>query len=580
MTSARTGLQSLGRALMLPIAVLPIAGLLLRLGQPDIVTLGLNHTAGTLLSAAGGTIFDQLGLLFAVGVATGFARDGNGAACLAGVTCFLVATKGAEVFLNVPAGIGTGLDEATRSALQSAWRAATIQKFDVPLGTIAGLVGGHFYNRFSTLKLPDYLAFFGGRRFVPIISGVAGVAIAAIFGLSLGPLTAGVDALSHGVVESGNLGLFAFGLLNRLLIPTGLHHILNNVAYFIVGDWHGVTGDLRRFFAGDPRAGAFMSGFFPVMMFALPAACLAMYHEVEPSRRKEIGGFLFSAVLTSVLTGVTEPIEFSFMFCAPLLYATHAVLTGLAAVVMNLAQVRLGYTFSAGLIDYVLNFNKATRPLLLLPVGIAYASAYYGIFRFAIRRWNLRTPGREAETGEEVARAPAGDRGVLFVAALGGAANLREVGACTTRLRLIVADQARIDEAALRKLGAVAVLKPSAEAVQVVLGPVADAIAMDMQAAIGSLRTDPVRTQIAPPRALELPHTILSAVGGAGNVVAASRHPGRWRLQLRDAAVLSLDELSQVGVRAAATPRCGVVHLLVDDGQAGGNISMKENRDA
>jgi hypothetical protein len=220
------------------------------------------------------------------------------------------------------------------------------------------------YNRFSDIKLPDYLAFFGGRRFVPIVAGAVGLVFAVIFGIGFPYLEAGIDQLSYWVVESGNFGLFAYGFLNRILIVTGLHHIINNIAWFILGDFHGTTGDLKRFFAGDPTAGAFMAGFFPIMMFGLPAACLAMYHSALPDRRKAVAGLLVSLALTSFLTGVTEPIEFSFMFLAPALYLVHAVLTGFSMVVMNLLGVKLGFGFSAGLFDYVLGFGIATRPAL------------------------------------------------------------------------------------------------------------------------------------------------------------------------------------------------------------------------
>src|SRR5258706_4351327 len=245
--------------------------------------------------------------------------------------------------------------------------------------------------------MPDCLAFFGGRRFVPIVGGLAGVALAAVVGASYDALSSGLARLSHAIVGSGRVGLFLHGAANRVLIVTGLHHILNNVAWFIVGDFHGATGDLKRFFAGDPSAGAFMAGFFPVMMFGLPAACLAMYHAAPSARRKGVGGMLLSMALTSFLTGVTEPIEFSFIFLAPLLFALHAVLTGFAFVVMSLLGVKLGFGFSAGLFDYVLNFGKATRPLLLLPVGVGYFGLYYGVFRWAIVRFDLKTPGRDAE---------------------------------------------------------------------------------------------------------------------------------------------------------------------------------------
>ncbi len=276
-------LQPLGRALMLPIAVLPIAGLLLRLGQPDLLNIPF-------VAAAGEAIFDNLGLLFALGIGVGIAKDNNGAAGLAGLVCFLVATRGAMTLLHVPAETTAGLAKGMAALADDAWRTAAIAKLTVPIGIASGLIAGGCYNRFAGIRLPDYLAFFGGRRFVPILAGLAGLALAALVGLGYAPIVSGMDALSRGVVGSGTLGLFAYGVLNRLLIVTGLHHIINNVAWFIIGDYHGATGDLNRFFAGDPSAGGFMSGFFPVMMFGLPAACLAMYRAALPERRKAVGG--------------------------------------------------------------------------------------------------------------------------------------------------------------------------------------------------------------------------------------------------------------------------------------------------
>jgi len=331
-------LQPLGRALMLPIAVLPIAGLLLRLGQPDLFDIPF-------VAAAGGAIFDNLGLLFALGIGVGIAKDSNGAAGLAGIVCFLVATRGAMTLLHVPPEIVANLSKDMAALAEGAWRAKAIAKLSVPIGITSGLIAGACYNRYGNLKLPDYLAFFGGRRFVPIISGLAGLLVAAIVGFGFAPITAGVDGLSNGVVHAGVFGLFFYGVLNRLLIVTGLHHVINNVAWFIIGDYHGATGDLNRFFAGDPSAGGFMSGFFPVMMFGLPAACLAMYHAALPERRKAVGGMLLSMALTAFLTGVTEPIEFTFMFLAPLLYFFHTILTGAAMALMSLLGVKLGFGF-------------------------------------------------------------------------------------------------------------------------------------------------------------------------------------------------------------------------------------------
>jgi PTS system N-acetylglucosamine-specific IIC component len=319
-----SGVQQIGRALMLPIAVLPIAGLLLRLGQPDLLDLPA-------VAAAGNAIFSNLGLLFAIGIAVGIARENHGAAGLAAVVCYFVATEGAEVLAGVPPG--------------------SMTKLSVPAGLMSGFLAGWLYNRYSEISLPSYLAFFGGRRFVPIASGLAGLALAGAFGWGWPGLERGMDALSRVILDSGEIGLFIYGVLNRFLIITGLHHVLNNLAWFLVGDYGGVTGDLKRFFAGDPSAGIFMSGFFPVMMFGLPAACLAMYHAAPTARRRSIAGLLLSMALTSFLTGVTEPIEFTFVFLAPALYALHALLTGTAMVLMDLLGVRLGFGFSAGLFD-------------------------------------------------------------------------------------------------------------------------------------------------------------------------------------------------------------------------------------
>jgi PTS system N-acetylglucosamine-specific IIC component len=552
-------LQPIGRALMLPIAVLPVAGLLLRLGQPDLLDIGL-------LAAAGDALFNNLGLLFAIGVACGIARDGNGAACLAGVVCYLVVKNGGPVFLTVPADVTAGFNEATAATLSAAWKVKAFAKLDVPIGIVSGLIGGSFYNRFATIKVPEYLAFFGGRRFVPIVSGLAGIAIAVVVGLSFSGISTALDLTSRGLVASGSFGLFGFGLLNRLLLVTGLHHILNNVAWFVLGDFNGTTGDLRRFFAGDPTAGAFMAGYFPIMMFGLPAACLAMYRSALPDRKKAVGGMLLSLALTSFLTGVTEPIEFSFMFLAPILYAIHAVLTGLSMAVMDALDVRLGFGFSAGLFDYVLNYGKATRPLMLLPVGAVYFVLYYAVFRFFIVRFDLKTPGRDASAPPMGAGGPAvaGERGRAYLAALGGSANLASIGACTTRLRLVVADQALVDEAALKALGAMGVLRPSDRAVQVIVGPIADQVAEEIrEAGVGAPAASSVASVAEPEAATsaDLSPDLVAALGGAAAIVRAQPLAGRVRVELREPRVF--DGAALPGVRAFAQTGPSVVHLLV-----------------
>lgn len=535
-----TGAQQLGRALMLPIAVLPVAALLLRLGQPDVIGLvPFLAPIGPPIAAAGGAIFSNLGVLFAVGVAVGLARENHGAAGLAALVCYLVTTEGAKIIIAV---------DPVRQ----------ISRLSVPAGILSGVIAGVLYNRYHNIQLPNYLAFFGGRRFVPIVSGLAGLVTAFLFGHGFPILQRGMDILSRTVVSSGGLGLFVYGVLNRLLIVTGLHHILNNVAWQLLGEYDGVTGDLNRFFKGDPTAGAFMAGFFPVMMFGLPAACLAMYHAAPPERRKSVAGLLASMALTSFLTGITEPIEFTFMFLAPVLYGVHAILTGVALVVMDLLGVRLGFGFSAGLFDYALNYGLATRPLLLLPVGALYFVVYYGIFRACIKAFHLQTPGREPlEQEVSVIAAPATTRAAAFVEALGGAENLATVDACATRLRLIVKSQGAVDEQALKRLGAHATVKVSAEALQVVLGPIADQIANE------------IRTQLRSSSAITTAvlSDLLAALGGRENVreieaVASSR------LRVRVANATAIDEkaLAALGLRGVARPAADRVHVLVGPG--------------
>ncbi|RKP49228.1 N-acetylglucosamine-specific PTS transporter subunit IIBC [Trinickia fusca] len=462
--------QRLGRALMLPIAVLPVAGILLRLGQADVLNIKM-------IADAGGTIFDNLPLLFAIGVAVGFAKDNNGVAALAGAIGYLIE-------IAVMKDINDKLNMGVLS------------------GIVAGVVAGLLYNRYKDIKLPDYLAFFGGKRFVPIATGLACVVLGIVFGYVWQPVQAAIDAAGHWLTTAGAIGVFVYGTLNRLLLVTGLHHIINSLAWFVFGTFtpaHGaaVTGDLHRFFAGDPTAGGFMTGFFPIMMFGLPAACLAMLHEAPKERRAMVGGLLFSMALTSFLTGVTEPVEFSFMFLAPVLYVIHSLLTGLSLAICQALGVKLGFTFSAGAIDYVLNYGLSTKGWLAIPIGLAYAAVYYGLFRFFIRKFNMATPGREPIVEAQLDSFAAGGyvaptasaavpRATRYIAALGGATNLTLVDACTTRLRLSVVDAEKVSEEALKTIGARGVLKRGAGNVQVVIGPEADLIADEIRAALGS----------------------------------------------------------------------------------------------
>ncbi|AWU99116.1 PTS N-acetyl-D-glucosamine transporter [Burkholderia sp. JP2-270] len=542
-------IQGLGRALMLPIAVLPVAGILLRLGQPDVFNIKM-------IADAGGAIFDNLPLLFAIGVAVGFAKDNNGVAALAGAIGYLIETA---IMKDIDPKLNMG----------------------VLSGIIAGVVAGLLYNRYKDIKLPDYLAFFGGKRFVPIITGLACVVLGIVFGYVWQPVQHAIDAAGQWLTTAGAIGAFVFGFLNRLLLVTGLHHIINSLAWFVFGNFTPpaggdiVHGDLHRFFAGDPTAGTFMAGFFPIMMFGLPAACLAMLHEAPKERRAMVGGLLFSMALTSFLTGVTEPIEFSFMFLAPVLYVIHAVLTGLSLAICQILGVKLGFTFSAGAIDYVLNYGLSTKGWIAIPLGIAYGAAYYGLFRFFIRKFNMATPGREPASADAAAEsyasggfvAPAAGaasaavapRAQRYIAALGGAGNLTVVDACTTRLRLTVVDPEKVSEPELKSIGARGVLKRGGNSVQVIIGPEADLIADEMRTAIGSGATgtastataaaaQPVTGAAAGPLDPE-PARWLAVFGGATNVASLDAvATTRLRVVVRDPSAVDRDRLGALDV--------------------------------
>ncbi|MBA3611211.1 MAG: PTS transporter subunit EIIC, partial [Rubrobacter sp.] len=373
-----------------------------------------------------------------------------------------------------------------------------------------GLVAAGLYRRFSDIRLPDYLGFFGGKRFVPIVTALAALALGAFFGLIWPPVQDGINAVGESIVGLGAVGTGIYGFLNRLLIPIGLHHVLNTYVWFQLGSFEGpdgpVNGEITRYFAGDPNAGYFLSGFFPIMMFGLPAACLAMIRHAQFP--KVASGILLSAAFASFLTGITEPIEFAFLFVAPLLFLVHAVLTGTALAICTLLGIKIGFGFSAGFIDYLLNFSKdnTTGAGLLLLVGLAYAVIYYFVFSFFIKRFNLATPGRgESSTGLEsdwilpesqrgsrestaTDRQPAPTATVTaerdrddvlaedVLEALGGRSNVESVEGCITRLRLFIEDPGIIDEARLKQLGAAGVIKRGKVA-QVVMGTQSDRIA-------------------------------------------------------------------------------------------------------
>jgi len=405
------GLQKMGRSLQLPIAVLPAAGILNRLGQPDVFgDDGLGWTnVSKVMGGAGGALLDGslgLPLLFCIGVAIGMAKKADGSTALAAVAGFLVYYNVLRQFpkdcaggAKVVAGIGCQASDGTVTAF-------TYQNPGVFGGIVTGLLAAFFWARFHRTKLVDWLGFFNGRRLVPIIMAFVAIAFAALCLWVWPPIGDGLEHFSDWLNGVGAWGAGIFGVANRALLVVGLHQFLNVPIWFQFGsytkpDGTVVHGDINMFLAGDPNAGQFTSGFFPIMMFALPAAALAITHCARPVRRKEIGGLMLSVALTSLVTGITEPIEYSFLFVAPLLYAIHALLTGVSMAVTWGLGVHDGFSFSAGLIDYVINWNLATKPWAIVPIGLCFAAVYYVVFRFAITRFDLRTPGREPEEEHE-----------------------------------------------------------------------------------------------------------------------------------------------------------------------------------
>lgn len=475
--------QRLGRALQLPIAVLPVAALLLRFGQPDLLNVPF-------IAQAGGAIFDNLALIFAIGVASSWSKDNAGSAALAGAVGYFVMTK-AMVTINPEINMG------------------------VLAGIITGLVAGAVYNRWAGIKLPDFLSFFGGKRFVPIATGFFCLVLAAIFGYVWPPVQHAIHAGGEWIVSAGALGSGIFGFINRLLIPTGLHQVLNTIAWFQIGEFTNAAGavfhgDINRFYAGDGTAGMFMSGFFPIMMFGLPGAALAMYMAAPKERRPMVGGMLLSVAITAFLTGVTEPLEFLFMFLAPLLYLLHAILTGISLFIATALGIHAGFSFSAGAIDYVLMYSlpaASKNVWMLLVMGVVFFFVYFLLFSAVIRMFNLKTPGREDKTDDVVTEEANSntEEGLTqlatnYIAAVGGTDNLKAIDACITRLRLTVGDSAKVNDAACKRLGASGVVKLNKQTIQVIVGAKAESVgdAMKKVVARGPVAAAAASTDSAP----------------------------------------------------------------------------------
>ncbi|MGM7702229.1 glucose-specific PTS transporter subunit IIBC [Pseudalkalibacillus sp. Hm43] len=509
-------LQKVGKALMLPVAILPAAGLLLAFGNalqnPTLLKMApflendVMVLIASVMESAGGIIFGNLALLFAVGVAIGLA-GGDGVAGLAATVGFLIMNVTMSVIegLEIADVTGENVDPAFALVLGI----PTLQT-GVFGGIILGIVAAYMYNKFYNIELPSYLGFFAGKRFVPIATAASAVILGIIMTFIWPPVQDGLNAFSQNMVHANlTLSAFVFGVIERALIPFGLHHIFYAPFWFEFGSYTNEAGELVR---GDQRiffeqikdgvenltAGTFMTGKFPFMMFGLPAAALAIYHEARPERKKVVAGIMASAALTSFLTGITEPIEFSFLFVAPVLFGIHTIFAGLSFMTMHLLDVKIGMTFSGGLIDFILFgvINPQTNWWLVIPVGLVFAVIYYFGFRFAIRKFNLMTPGREDVEEDDEDGSPVGEADDLpynILEGLGGQENISHLDACITRLRVSVNDVKQVDKNRLKKLGASGVLEVGNN-IQAIFGPRSDSIKSQMQDIMKGKRPRKVET--------------------------------------------------------------------------------------
>ncbi|GAK11682.1 N-acetylglucosamine-specific PTS transporter subunit IIBC [Geomicrobium sp. JCM 19039] len=461
--------QSLGRSLMLPVAVLPAAAILAGVGN-WIDGIWEGNVAGAFLLSAGTAILDHLGILFAVGIAIGLSKDKHGAAALSGLVGYLVITQ--LLSTDVVADLqGVGIESVN---------AAFENSDNVFIGIITGIVSASMYNRFSEVKLHAALSFFSGKRLAPIMSAAAMVAVAGVMFFVWPVVYTWLVALGTGISNLGATGAGLYGFFNRLLIPTGLHHALNSVFWFDVAS----INDIGRFLASEGVqgiTGRYQAGFFPIMMFGLPAAALAMYHTADTARKKQAASLLMALAFTSFFTGVTEPLEFSFMFLAPLLYVVHAALTGFSLFIAASFEWTSGFGFSAGFLDYVLSFTNpiASQPYMLLLQGLFFAVLYYVIFRFLIVKLNLKTPGRDEAALEGQAESvqdtttednPHATLAASIYSGLGGAENVDSIDYCTTRLRVEVKDMANVNQDRIKATGVPGVNVVGKHSIQVIVG--------------------------------------------------------------------------------------------------------------
>ena len=566
-------LQKTGKALMLPVSVLPVAGLLLGLGSAHFAWLP--PALSDVMAQAGGAIFGNLPLIFAIGVALGVTQN-DGVAALAAVVGYavLLATMGVMATLF-------GYESKSIMGISSI-------ETGVFGGIVVGGIAGWLFNKYYRIQLPSYLGFFAGKRFVPIVTALASIGAGIVLSIVWPPIGTQIDTFSHWAASGNPAAAFAlYGVVERALIPFGLHHIWNVPFFFEVGQYLDPTtgsvirGEIHRFTAGDPTAGN-MAGGYLFKMWGLPAAAIAIWQSARPENRTKVGAFMISAALTSFLTGITEPIEFSFLFVAPVLYAIHAVLAGVAYFLCIELGIKHGMTFSHGLIDFIVLFNRSTNALWLLVLGPAWALMYYGLFRVMIQRFDLKTPGREVEEETEGAPAPvvaAGGMAGELVAAFGGRANIRSLDACITRLRVELADPAKASPNRLKALGAAGVVEVGNN-LQAIFGTRSENLKSDMEEYLRSGAAEPAAPAPAAPtpapaaaparlsapdaEALRAASSIAVALGGPRNIASADACAlTRVRVKVVDPALVNDAALRRTAVAGVMQVGGNVLHLIV-----------------
>ncbi len=585
-------LQKMGKSLMLPVSVLPVAGLLLGLGSARLIELQqieqglltdskfwwLPEWLAAIMRNSGDAIFASMPLIFAIAVAIGYTgNDGVSA---------LAATVGLMVFMATLGTVAVGMGLETKSVLG-------ISTLDTGVfgGLIMGCIAAYMFNRFFRITLPPYLGFFAGKRFVPIITAFAAILTGFVMSVIWPPVGAVIDSFAQSAATGANVPITVavYGFIERLLLPFGLHHVWNVPFFFEIGSFtdpitgQQVTGDIARFFAGDKTAGI-LGGAYWFKMFGLPAAAIAIWRSAKPKNRKQIGGLMISGALTSFLTGITEPIEFSFLFVAPMLYGVHAVIAGFCQWLFSTLGGRMGFTFSQGLIDFVLFSSLGTKTWLIPALAPFFIALYYFSFRFLIHHFNLMTPGREEDTGtDDVSVAITGDKAEMakaLVLAFGGRSNIKNLDACITRLRIEVEDMAKVNVPRLKALGASGVVQVGNNA-QAIFGPRSDNLKTDMGDYLKTAgpeadmvdvpaegfvdKTAPDLAKIPPdPQAGAKAEAMIVALGGTDNIRAVDPVAlTRLRVEVTDPTTINETALQSAGVQGMMRLQGNLLHLVV-----------------